>query len=491
MEKLRQLFKGLRPFQKAEFGIMLALAFAIPFHWYAAQTGEVVLAVCAVLKFVFDQKYKVNPRQLRFSWAYIIFGLTWLVYLVGMLYTEEKSVGWAQVSKKLGFLVFALVFLISDMSYLTKERVRAIFYSLVTACLVFFAMNLIWSAFDIMLDEREEYRWFFNNGLMRLYYVHHTYMSMYALLALTFCFVDFFEQNNPRVKKFEMGAVIVLLLFIVLLDARAGILSLALEIVILWFWMTFAKKKIKIGLIAGLLVALISLPYVFTRMDTTLDKFKNKDNPDIRMVYIKGCSNVIENNLWFGVGTGDRSVETMASFENYRDRLLSQVKPYDGVKPYDYELCKDELINELFLSTRQGQWNVPDGVFFDFIKQQSAEYYCDAQSVMGMATQYIYVNNAIEHDVNAHNQYLDTMISVGLIGLLLLLAHFLIPMICCTGRKPFGIVSFSFLLIVMFNALFESIFEVQMGIVFFCFFNALLFTQAVINGKNKKNASTV
>ena len=108
-----------------------------------------------------------------------------------------------------------------------------------------------------------------------------------------------------------------------------------------------------------------------------------------------------------------------------------------------------------------------------------------------MATQYIYVNNAIEHDVNAHNQYLDTMISVGLIGLLLLLAHFLIPMVWATRRKPFGIVSFSLLLIVMFNALFESIFEVQMGIIFFCFFNALLFTQAVIYDKNKENAGTV
>ena len=34
---------------------------------------------------------------------------------------------------------------------------------------------------------------------------------------------------------------------------------------------------------------------------------------------------------------------------------------------------------------------------------------------------------------------------------------------------------FSFLLMIGFNMLFESVFEVQMGIIFFCFFNSLLF----------------
>ena len=108
---MKQIFEGLRPFQKAELLIMMLLAFAIPFHWLAAQYCEVALLVCAVLKVVFDQKFKFNEQQMKFKWVYIIFAMTWLIYLVGMLYTENQSVGWAQVSKKLGFLIFPMIFL--------------------------------------------------------------------------------------------------------------------------------------------------------------------------------------------------------------------------------------------------------------------------------------------------------------------------------------------------------------------------------------------
>ena len=483
MEKIKELFEGLRPFQKAEYAIMLALAFAIPFHWFAAQVGEAALASCAILKIIFDQKFTFNKNQLKYSWAYIIFALSWLVYLIGMIYTDNKAVGWAQVSKKLGFLVFPLIFLLSDMSYLTKKRVKAVFYSLTLSCLAFFILNFVWSAFVIIFDGKEEILWFFNNGLMRLYYVHHTYISMYALIAIAFCFVEIFDHKELRIKKISVITIAVLLLLVILLDSRAGILTLALEIMILWFWVTFVKKKLKIGLIAGALVALVAIPYVSKRMDATLEKLRTKKNPDIRMVYIKGCTDVIDDHLWFGVGTGDRTEATMASFERYKQSLIDEVKPMNGVEAYDYALCKDELIYELLRCSRKGKWNTVNKDFLHFIKNQPNEYQCDTESVMGMAAQYVYVVNAIEHNVNAHNQYFDTMISVGLVGLLLMLAHFIVPLLLAVGKKPFGIICLLLTVIVAFNAFFESVFEMQMGIIFFCFFNALLFTQ-ITSGQN-------
>ena len=71
--------------------------------------------------------------------------------------------------------------------------------------------------------------------------------------------------------------------------------------------------------------------------------------------------------------------------------------------------------------------------------------------------------------------FFETLISVGIIGVLLLLAYFIIPLVLWIKRKQFDMLYFSFLLMIGFNALFESIFEVQLGIIFFCFFNALLF----------------
>ena len=71
--------------------------------------------------------------------------------------------------------------------------------------------------------------------------------------------------------------------------------------------------------------------------------------------------------------------------------------------------------------------------------------------------------------------FFETVMSVGIIGLLLLLAYFLIPFILWIKTKRFDMLYFSFLLMIGFNMLFESVFEVQMGIIFFAFFNSLLF----------------
>lgn len=79
--RIMKVFENLRSFQKLEYVVMLLLAFAIPFHWYAAQCCEVALLAVATLKIVFDQKCKFNERQMRFKWAYLIFAATWLVTL--------------------------------------------------------------------------------------------------------------------------------------------------------------------------------------------------------------------------------------------------------------------------------------------------------------------------------------------------------------------------------------------------------------------------
>ena len=149
---MNAIFKELRPFQKAELLIMMLLAFAIPFSWLAAQYCEVALLLCAVLKLVFDQKFKLHKEQLKLKWAYIIFALTWVMYLIGMIYTENQSVGWAQVSKKLGFLIFPVIFIISDMSYLNKLRLKAIGNALILGCILFFLMNLAYATYDVLFN---------------------------------------------------------------------------------------------------------------------------------------------------------------------------------------------------------------------------------------------------------------------------------------------------------------------------------------------------
>ena len=77
-------------------------------------------------------------------------------------------------------------------------------------------------------------------------------------------------------------------------------------------------------------------------------------------------------------------------------------------------------------------------------------------------------------DFNAHNQYAETLLAVGVIGLLLLLVYLLLPLVCAIGRKSVFWQVLFFMGVIMFNLLFESMLERQMGLLFIGFFIAVM-----------------
>jgi len=82
-----------------------------------------------------------------------------------------------------------------------------------------------------------------------------------------------------------------------------------------------------------------------------------------------------------------------------------------------------------------------------------------------------YDNPARLH-LNAHNNYLETLLATGIIGLLSLLAIFFIPMYIQSSTMT--IIYNSFIYIVASNILFESMFNTQAGVLFFTFFYSFI-----------------
>ena len=462
---MNYIFKGLKPFQKAELLIMMLLVIALPFSWLAAQYFEVALLVCAVLKLVFEQKFKMNEDQLKLKWAYFIFALTWVIYLVGMIYTDNTSVGWAQVSKKLGFLVFPAIFVISDMSYLTKNRFKAIGNALVLGCILFFFMNLFYAIYDVVFNGAGSER-FFDQGLMKLYYVHHSYLSMYAGLGMMFCFMEIFGDGNRKVKIFNGIAYIILVVFTILIRSRAGLICMVLLFILQWIWLTFIMKKKKIGwAMGGVFVlavagAIIAFPQSMERITNTISDIKSEHSSDHRLVQFKGYKAVLEENWLWGVGTGDRTEVTQESYKKYKTKIVEKITPKMAA-------VIDEVIDN--------QYYEPDYTMRRDMMAKAPKYGVEPDTIGKYLVEYQFIRFAIDNEINAHNMYFETLISVGIIGVLLLLAYFIVPLVLWIKRKKFDMLYFSFLLMIGFNALFESIFEVQLGIIFFCFFNSLLF----------------
>lgn len=81
--------------------------------------------------------------------------------------------------------------------------------------------------------------------------------------------------------------------------------------------------------------------------------------------------------------------------------------------------------------------------------------------------------------LNAHNQFLQTSVAIGILGMCLLLLIMLIPFVQSIVSKDY--VFAGFLFIVFSNALVEAILEAQAGVIFFGFFYSLLLRNARSN----------
>ncbi len=82
------------------------------------------------------------------------------------------------------------------------------------------------------------------------------------------------------------------------------------------------------------------------------------------------------------------------------------------------------------------------------------------------------------HPFNPHNQFLDTWVCVGILGLLTLISLFLLPLLHAWRSKPRNSLLLVFVFITAVAALVESILERQMGVIFFCFAYCLLLLPA-------------
>lgn len=87
---------------------------------------------------------------------------------------------------------------------------------------------------------------------------------------------------------------------------------------------------------------------------------------------------------------------------------------------------------------------------------------------------YLYANDDVlaNRYLNPHNQYLATAGMLGLSGLILLLMNLLLPQLLAIQQKKY--LYFTFLFIISFTCLTETVLHLQKGVVFYSFFNSLL-----------------
>lgn len=471
-------YKGLKPFQLVEYIFLSLFAFFIPISWRIATYLMAGLFTSAVLKGVFEEGFRINKLQYRNKIAYFIFIAFWLIYAVSFLYSDNTAEARMQIGKKLSFLLFPLFFMTSNLSYLTKNRIRTVMYCFVSGILMLFLVNLVWAGYDVIFEGAKMSRFYDPNLLKKgTGAIHHTYISIYSCLGISFCFYELFSENRSNIKLVDIFSMLMLTLFIILSSSRAGILCVVAIFVVTWFWMIFVKKEKKLAFLVGILIVgfIITTVVVFNksikRITDTITNLDNIEKQDRRVGITIGYKDLLIEKFWFGVGAGDRSDETLNAFLKKKEEIIQNIKPIDACYSDNFDQERRKCLDSINKKSK-GFLNAS---VFEYAKVMSEKYNCDYNSVRENIATFINVNVAINAESNAHNQFSDTIIAVGVVGLILLLLFFIFPVYLCIKNKTFDVVFVSLLITIAFNCMFESIFERQMGIMFFTFFFFILF----------------
>jgi O-antigen ligase len=345
------------------------------------------------------------------------FGLLFLVYVAGSFYSEHitgKTGALFTLQVKLSLFVFPLLFSTIDVNLLKENWVHRITKSFVWGSLITSFIILNHAVYQYFTDQSTT-AFFYT----RLSMTHHpSYLSLLFSFAIAIL-INWLISNNQKIdlKHFAViGLILYFQMFIILLSSKAGIIGLLLVYVALIFMMLL-KRRENIKFVSGLITSLVAV-FVITLIMTP---------PAYQRFF--AAERALESKLQSDSTAIDGSVARMLIWKSSLEIIREH--PIIGVGTGDVNYT---LLNK----------------------------YREHHIVM-----------AEEREYNAHNQYLQTYLGVGITGFLVLIGCLGLALL--VAFKYSNPLYLSFILLFAFHILVESMLERQAGVVFYAFFNALLF----------------
>jgi O-antigen ligase len=400
---------------KIYYYLILVLSLVLPVYDKLVPPVIALIGLNWLLELNFKEKF-FRVKNSSANKYLISFGLLYILYIIGTLYSSELKGGsgaFFDLEVKLALLLFPLFFSTIDFTGIRKDLIKKALYFFVLGCIINSLFIFNHAVFQYFKDYQTSV--FFYSNLSMIY--HPGYLALYYSFALMIL-LDWTLKNRRFSFKLVMAILLILYfqVFIVLLSSKAGIsglfivlLMIALYFLIFNYLKSIFPVTLSVLLIFSLFLMLALFPQSFNRFseagkaisDNSTPENQKSDGTTARVVIWKSSWQIIKENPLFGVGTGDIRKELL---EKYKENQISI-----------------SLYNQL----------------------------------------------------NVHNQYLQTFVALGIPGFLVLLAGFVLPGLYALKRKQ--LLYLSFLTLFAVHILVESMLERQAGVVFYAFYNALLF----------------
>jgi O-antigen ligase len=363
-----------------------------------------VLHLILTVKSHFNNGNGIRSFTNTHYWLLIII---YLLYLVSMFWTDNQSNGWRDLETKLGLIILPLV----AIFFPRKNNEVTLF---ITGFSLAMILAVCWCVILVLMQsppDADAPLWFYSN-FSRL--MHPTYFTMYLGLALAALLhmqrkEGFCKEKRPQMI-LNMGLVI-LTGGIMLSSSRAGIVIIVL---CLTFWL----------IVDGVKFGRLPVTTLFT---------------------------LVTSFFLFGL---------VLFFGSPRYRILLDELTGNMVSTYNLDQTKVDLSplahrKELMHIAWEMIISNPGGVGAGDVQDMLVDAYKLAGFEKAASVRY-----------NPHNQYLQTMIATGILGGILLLLHFLTCVRLGLMSREGMLLAFIGSVFAL-NALFESVLEVQRGVLLY------------------------
>lgn len=387
-------------------------------HWCAN-----VITIASVLGIVSTTFHKKFERLKENPSVFLFIGL-YLLYVIGIFYTSETSEGWISLEQKL-FLI-GLPVIVSSSSTLSQNHLRLLLVTFVFSNLALTLFNIGYTGKLWIMDERPLNNFdiytnanFENSGYANDVWSRFSYISLsnqildptYFSFYLVFCIAVLIFSENNLSKRMKWIIGVWFSLFILLLASRMGIFLLDMILILtILFKLELSPSKKVLASIA-VVVSMIIAIFLFP-----VTRFRMIEEP---------------------LSTSRQLPSDATQWNSTNLRLMEWESGVSGIQE-----------TGIFGTGTGGTW-------------RTLNHFASKQNL-----------GVFSGEFNVHNQYLETMLEIGVAGLIVLMLSYLVPLFHAFKTRNYLL--FSLTLIVCFSSLTESILERAHGLIFFTTFASIL-----------------
>jgi len=234
----------------------------------------------------------------------------YVLYIIGLLYTENMNIGKNELVSKIPFLAMPLILFTSNLKLWNKSLVKWVFNVYILGCF----LGIIYCLYhSLTIFQTEHYigEFFYQD---HSFFHHPSYASMFYTFALS---TMIYYLINNGVKMYEKIIYILFIpLFIVeifLLSSKTALLILFFVALLFIFYVIIHKHNRLLNVFYTLIIFMIAFS-VYKFLPEKYNRFSHKFNDihsiddlkeDVRFYIWTGAWEAAKENIPFGVGTGD------------------------------------------------------------------------------------------------------------------------------------------------------------------------------------------